>query len=109
MYFHPALQPLFSETTPQIPIHILRTGSLNRVFEHYPDRKKKVLNRLLNLKGGVLNRKEFNERFQSMGPYDEQYRQLFTIHSKRLGLDGSRQALETQHFRRPGDAQLTLF
>lgn len=77
--------------------------------EHYPDRKKKVLNRLLNLKGGVLNRKEFNERFQSMGPYDEQYRQLFTIHSKRLGLDGSRQALETQHFRRPGDAQLTLF
>lgn len=77
--------------------------------DYFPDRKSKVLNRLLELKGGVLNRKEFMERFQCEGPYDEQLRQLFVIHTKKLGLNTSRQKIESQHFKRPKNGQLSLF
>src|SRR5690625_2002230 len=34
--------------------------------EHYPNRKKKVLNRLVDLMGGDLNRKEYYVHFQSI-------------------------------------------
>lgn len=77
--------------------------------DHFPERKEKVLNRLMEMKGGVLNRKEFGERFQSVGPYDEQFRQLFEIHSRRLGLQKNRAEPENHHFKRPENGQLRLF
>ena len=77
--------------------------------DYYPDRKAKVLNRLMAMKGGVLNRKEFNDRFKSEGPYDDQLRQLFAIHTKKLGLNTHRQEIECHHFRRPSEGQLNLF
>lgn len=77
--------------------------------DHHPDRKEKVLNRLMEMKGGVLNKKEFNERFKNEGPYDEQLRQMFVIHTKKLGLNENRQKVEYQHFNRPNEGQLSLF
>lgn len=77
--------------------------------DHYPDRKKKVLNRIRNMKDGTLNRYRFGERFNIEGPYAEQIRQLLKIHTKRLGLNREKKPLETKHFRRPETDQLRLF
>lgn len=77
--------------------------------DHYPDRKKKVLNRIRNMKNGKLNRHEFGERFRVEGPYADQIKQLMKIHTNRLGLNQNRKPLETNHFRRPETDQLRLF
>lgn len=77
--------------------------------DHHPNRKEKVLNRLKSLKSGKLNRSEFGERFRVDGPYGEQMMQLLSIHSKRLGLNGQKVALNTKNFRRPQTKQLSLF
>ncbi len=77
--------------------------------DHFPSRKDKVLNRIRSLKDGQLNRSEFGERFQSVGPYANQIKQLIQIHKKRLGLDQTVPPLIRSHFRRPTDGQLNLF
>ncbi|MDZ7721210.1 MAG: PA0069 family radical SAM protein [Balneolaceae bacterium] len=77
--------------------------------DHHPNRKKKVLNRIKNMKDGKLNRSEWGERFKVDGPFGDQIRQLLQIHTKRLGLNQKNQPLETKHFRRPSTDQLRLF
>ncbi|MCG2587957.1 PA0069 family radical SAM protein [Rhodohalobacter sulfatireducens] len=77
--------------------------------DHQPDRKKKVINRIKNMKDGKLNRSEWGERFQVEGPFGDQIRQLLKIHAKRLGLNKNISPLETKHFRRPETDQLRLF
>lgn len=77
--------------------------------DHHPDRKKKVINRIKNMKDGKLNRSEWGERFQVDGPFGDQIRQLLKIHAKRLGLNQNIKPLETKHFRRPETDQLRLF
>lgn len=77
--------------------------------DHQLDRKKKVINRIKNMKDGKLNRSEWGERFQVEGPFGDQIRQLLKIHAKRLGLNENISPLETKHFRRPETDQLRLF
>ncbi|MDR9365084.1 MAG: PA0069 family radical SAM protein [Balneolaceae bacterium] len=77
--------------------------------DHQPDRKKKVINRIKNMKDGKLNRSEWGERFQVEGPFGDQIRQLLKIHAKRLALNENISPLETKHFRRPETDQLRLF
>ncbi|REL33415.1 PA0069 family radical SAM protein [Rhodohalobacter sp. SW132] len=77
--------------------------------DHQPNRKQKVVNKVKSLKDGQLNRSEFGKRFHGEGAYGEQIRQLFSIHKKRLGLEGDRKPLNTSAFRRPSTAQLRLF
>lgn len=77
--------------------------------DHHPDRKKKVINRIKNMKDGKLNRSEFGERFRVEGPYGEQIRQLLEIHTKRLGLNRNLKSLTTKYFTRPQTEQLRLF
>lgn len=77
--------------------------------DHHPDRKEKVLNRIKEMKNGQLNRSGFGERFHADGPYGEQIRQLIRIHSKRLGLNRQKKALNVSQFRRPDTDQLSLF
>lgn len=76
--------------------------------DHHPNRKGKVLNKIRSLKNGELNRSEFGERFRVQGAYGDQMKQLLNIHSKRLGLDGKREPLNTSKFRRPETDQLQL-
>ena len=95
-----------------VPIRLplaVRGLFLKWLEDHHPDRKQKVINKITDMKGGKLNRSEFGVRFKVEGPYGEQIRQLLEIHSKRLGLNGERQPLETKHFRRPETDQLNLF
>ncbi len=77
--------------------------------QHFPDRKQKVINRILDFRQGKLNRSEFGERFRGRGNYADQIRKLFKHHRKRLGLDREWPRLSVEHFRRPDGGQLHLF
>lgn len=82
---------------------------VNWLEDHFPDRKQKVLNRIMSLKDGNLNRSEFGQRFKTEGPFGSQIRQLVSIHKKRLGLDKKVAPINSAAFRRPVIDQLHLF
>ncbi|MGH7571320.1 MAG: PA0069 family radical SAM protein [Gemmatimonadota bacterium] len=83
---------------------------------HFPDRKGKVLNRLLSLRSGRLNDPRFGSRMRGEGPFAEQVRQVFEVSCRKAGLNRVSFELSTAAFRRPDapeivepkGAQLTL-
>jgi DNA repair photolyase len=80
---------------------------------HFPDRKRKVLNRLRDLHGGALYDSRWNIRMRGEGPFAEQVEQVFEIACRRYGLNQDRFALNVDAFRRPEEPatgpQLALF
>ncbi|MCP5464756.1 MAG: PA0069 family radical SAM protein [Deltaproteobacteria bacterium] len=77
--------------------------------EHYPDRKQKVLNRLLDLRGGKLYNADFKQRMRGQGEYAEQIAKMFKVMSRKFNLDKSLPALSTSEFIRKDERQLGLF
>jgi DNA repair photolyase len=77
--------------------------------EHFPDRKKRVLNRVRDMRGGRLNDSRFGSRMKGEGEYAEQMRALFDATRRRLGLAPRGVELSAEHFRRPSGHQLGLF
>ncbi len=75
---------------------------------HYPDRKDKVLNRILSLRGGKLNDPDFGSRMRGEGIFADQIRQMFHVACRKAGIDGGGPTLLTTGFRRPGGTQLSL-
>jgi len=78
---------------------------------HVPDRADKVLSRLRSLRGGRLYDARFGVRGRGEGPFAEQLRQMFEVHTRRLGLDRA-PTLSAAAFRRPepdAGPQLGLF
>jgi DNA repair photolyase len=69
---------------------------------HFPDRKRKVLERLRALRGGKLYDPTFRRRMKGKGPFAEQIRALYAMGCRRAGLEGPRPKLSTAAFRRPG-------
>lgn len=76
---------------------------------HFPDRKDKVINRILDIRDGKLNRSEFGERFRGQGNYADQIGQLFHHTAARLKFNRKRKPLSAAAFRRPETGQLQLF
>lgn len=77
---------------------------------HFPDRKEKVLNRLRDLRGGLLYDSRYGARMRGDGPFVEQVRQVFEISCRRVGLNETSVELSTSGFRRPSPGpQLGLF
>jgi DNA repair photolyase len=77
---------------------------------HFPDRKEKVLNRLRDLRGGVLYDPRYGARMRGEGPFAEQVRQVFEVSCRRAGLNEVPVELSTTAFRRPPrGGQLGLF
>jgi DNA repair photolyase len=76
---------------------------------HHPDRKKRVLNRVREVRDGRLNDPRFGSRMRGHGPYADQVDQLFRMAQSRAGLDGKRRPLSTAQFRRPRGRQRELF
>jgi len=79
--------------------------------EHYPDRARRVLNRIREVRGGKLNDARFGTRGSGEGPYAEMLGRRFVVAVRRLGLNVDRPKLDTSAFRVPrerGD-QLGLF
>ena len=77
---------------------------------HFPDRKEKVLNRLRDLRGGVLYDSRWGARMRGDGPFTEQVRQVFDVSCRKFGLNEVSVELSTAGFRRPpSGGQLGLF
>ena len=76
---------------------------------YFPDRKKKILNRLKSLRGGKLYDNRFGYRMKGEGPYAEQVRQTFQIACRKYGLSNTGSPLTVRHFRRvPSQGELDL-
>jgi DNA repair photolyase len=76
---------------------------------HHPERKARVLSRIRDVRSGKLSDSNFGSRMRGQGIYAQQIQDLFAVHRRRAGLAAPNRGLSTDHFRRPGDAQLDLF
>ncbi|MFD1788699.1 PA0069 family radical SAM protein [Sphingomonas floccifaciens] len=76
---------------------------------HFPDRKGKVMATIASLRGGKRNDPNFFTRMQGSGPWADLLRTRFHIACRKHGLDGERDRLRTDLFRRPAGAQGELF
>jgi DNA repair photolyase len=76
---------------------------------HFPERKSKILNRIRDMRGGKLNDPRFGSRMEGEGVFAEETAALFRIASRKARLDEKPAPLSTEHFRRPGWSQATLF
>ena len=83
---------------------------LERLQEKLPLRAKKIVSRIREVKGGVLNKSAFHERMRGEGPFWEMVKKTFEIHTRRLGLNQDKYEMKERRrtFRRPS-AQGSLF
>lgn len=70
--------------------------------QHYPEKKSKVLQRILELRGGKLNQSEFGLRMKGEGVWADLFKQQFQLHRQRVGMDAYAATLDPSHFRVPG-------
>jgi DNA repair photolyase len=77
--------------------------------DHEPTKKARILDRLRTLSGGNLYSSDWGKRMSGEGIFAEQLKNMFEVNARRAGLNLERFALSTEHFRRPGGEQLTLF
>ncbi len=76
--------------------------------ENFPEKLDRILGTVRSVRGGKLNVSDFASRMRGEGPYADQVRQMFHVFRERLGYDARMKELSTEHFRRPGEAQLSL-
>jgi DNA repair photolyase len=77
--------------------------------EHYPDRSKKVMRIIREIRGGRDNDPNFGARMRGQGVWADLIRARFIKARKRAGFSGERLALRTDLFRPPLGPQLQLF
>jgi DNA repair photolyase len=77
--------------------------------QHYPDKKQRILNRVREIRGGKLNDPNFKSRMRGEGIFAEQMAGLFQLARKKSGIKERWPKLTTEHFRRLGRDQLSLF
>ncbi len=90
------------------------SGSLEPVFlermrEAFPERIGKIINRLCEVRGGVLTESRFFKRQAGQGPYWEMVEQLFALAKRRTGFPEDDMSAVPQTFRRPDVEQISLF
>jgi DNA repair photolyase len=94
-----------------IPLRL--SGSVESVFfermrEAFPDRIRKITNRIRDIRGGKLTESAFHHRHQGVGTYWQMIEQLYEVSRRRAGFwDEERDIPNT--FRRPGGEQTGLF
>jgi len=101
-----------ARTCGYVPLRL--PGAVATIFQtwldrHFPDRKRKILNRIRSIRAGKLNDSQFHSRMRGQGDFAEQFRAMFQIARRRAGLDRDVPRLCGEHFRRPMAAQLTLW
>ena len=77
--------------------------------QHFPDRRKKVLNRVRSIRGGKLNESRFGHRMHGKGEFAAQIRGLFRTSCDRHGIPREGPQLSTASFRRDGGIQREMF
>jgi len=75
---------------------------------NFPEKLDRILGTVREMRGGKLNVSDFGTRMRGEGPYAEQVHQMFHVFRERLGFGARMRALRTEHFRRPGELQMTL-
>jgi DNA repair photolyase len=75
---------------------------------NFPEKLERILGSVRGVRGGKLNVSEFGARMRGEGPIAEQIQQMFHVFRERLGFSASSRPLRTEHFRRPGEQQLSL-
>jgi len=86
--------------------------AVKEIFEdwlthHYPDRKDKIMNRVLHVRNGKMYDADFSQRMKGSGEFAEQVKTLFAVSVKRYELQTNRSPMNTDAFTRNG--QLSLF
>lgn len=77
--------------------------------QHFPDRKKKVLNRIRDMRDGKLNDPNFGSRMRGKGVFADQIKSMFTLACRRAGIEGRHPELSINSFRKTSRPQLNLF
>ena len=73
---------------------------------HFPDRRRKVLHKLEQLRDGRLNDPRFGHRMRGTGPLADHIRTVFQVAAKRNGVHRPARPLSAEAFRRPGQMSL---
>jgi DNA repair photolyase len=81
----------------------------NWLQQNFPERKEKVLNRLINMRDGKLYDPTFFKRDRGEGIFAEQIENLFNVSCHRNGIYQKRFELSTKHFIKQPSAQMELF
>lgn len=74
----------------------------------FPLKKTKIIGRIMEIKGGVLNNGEFFKRFEGYGAYAQHIDNIFTLYAKKYSLNKSFPCLALSYFKRSYN-QNTLF
>ena len=88
--------------------HGVKELFLDWLETHFPERRKKVIRAIQEVRGGGLTDSRFGSRMSGEGVRAEAIERLFHIHRERVGLGTKAVALSTAHFRREGSAQQQL-
>ena len=75
---------------------------------NFPEKLDRILGSVREVRGGKLNQSEFGTRMRGEGTYAEQIHQMFHVFRERLGFGARTRELPTEHFRNPGEMQMTL-
>jgi DNA repair photolyase len=76
---------------------------------NFPEKLERILGSVREVRGGKLNVSQFGARMRGEGPIAEQIGQMFHVFRERLGFHPNSRPLRTEHFRRPGEQQLSFF
>jgi DNA repair photolyase len=77
--------------------------------EYFPERRDKVLNRIRELRDGMLYDSGWGTRMTGRGLFAEHIRDIFDMGYKRAHFPGGRVRLSAAAFRNPQDTQFKLF
>lgn len=93
-----------------VPIRL--PWAVAEIFEHwleeyFPGQKAKILDRIRDLRGGVLNDPKFGSRMRGQGIYADTMRRMFTVAVRKAKLRGLRPLSNTAF--RPPIKQMNLF
>jgi DNA repair photolyase len=89
--------------------HAVKELFENWLEQHFPDRRKKVLSHIRDMRGGKLNDSNFGSRMRGEGVYSEQIKSMFRLACRKAGIEGNHVSLSTESFRRPKAPQMSLF
>ncbi|MFM8550922.1 MAG: radical SAM protein, partial [Nitrospiraceae bacterium] len=82
---------------------------LERMGAAFPDRIKKIINRMKELRGGKLSEGQFFKRHAGAGAYWDVIERLFAVGYRKAGFQDQAIKPVPRSFRRPGPAQTELF
>ncbi|MEW6543358.1 MAG: PA0069 family radical SAM protein [Nitrospirota bacterium] len=82
---------------------------LERMAQAFPDRLRKITNRLREVRGGKLTDGEFFKRHQGSGTYWQMIEQLFEVSRRKAGFPDEADRPIPRTFRRPDCEQTSLF